>query len=211
MSEGTYQKLRDINVSEWAEKKGKFNYLSWAHAVDQLGKAHPTATWEVHTNADGLPWFRDGDEGYVHVSVTVDSITKGQWHPILDNRNAPIKNPNAFQVNTSIQRCLAKAIGLHGLGIGLYCGEDLLQYDGEGGGQKSQPGGAQATQTPEQQARALMKHHGLTNVNIVAYMEMYSKGKVQQISDFGEKTWVWLADTKNMDVAVAWVNEQIPF
>jgi len=33
--------------------------------------------------------------------------------------------PNAFQINTSIQRCLAKAIALHGLGIHIFAGEDL--------------------------------------------------------------------------------------
>ena len=33
--------------------------------------------------------------------------------------------PNAFQINTSIQRCLVKAIALHGLGLYIYAGEDL--------------------------------------------------------------------------------------
>ena len=51
-------------------------------------------------------------------------------HPILDNRNQTVKEPNAFQVNTSIQRCLAKAIALHGLGLYLYRGEDLPDADG---------------------------------------------------------------------------------
>jgi hypothetical protein len=46
-------------------------------------------------------------------------------HPVLDNRNKPIKTPDAFQVNTSIQRCLAKAIALHGLGLYIFAGEDL--------------------------------------------------------------------------------------
>jgi len=43
----------------------------------------------------------------------------------LDNRNQTIHEPNAFQINTSIQRCLAKAIALHGLGLYIYAGEDL--------------------------------------------------------------------------------------
>ena len=33
--------------------------------------------------------------------------------------------PNAYQINTSIQRCLAKAIALHGLGLYIYAGEDI--------------------------------------------------------------------------------------
>ena len=33
--------------------------------------------------------------------------------------------PDAFSVNTAMQRCLAKAISLHGLGMYIYAGEDL--------------------------------------------------------------------------------------
>ena len=66
---------------------------------------------------------------YVQVSVDVDSVVRTQIHPVLDNRNQTIKTPNAFQVNTSIQRCLAKAIALHGLGLYLFAGEDLPEAD----------------------------------------------------------------------------------
>ena len=48
---------------------------------------------------------------------------------LKDNRNKPLEKPNAFQINTSIQRCLAKAIALHGLGLYLFAGEDLPQVD----------------------------------------------------------------------------------
>ena len=48
-----------------------------------------------------------------------------QVHPVLNHQNQPIAAPNSFQINTSIQRCLAKAIALHGLGIHLFAGEDL--------------------------------------------------------------------------------------
>ena len=34
-------------------------------------------------------------------------------------------DPNCFDINTSIQRCLVKAIALHGLGLSIYAGEDL--------------------------------------------------------------------------------------
>jgi hypothetical protein len=33
--------------------------------------------------------------------------------------------PTAFDINTSLQRCLVKAIALHGPGLGLYAGDDL--------------------------------------------------------------------------------------
>ena len=41
--------------------------------------------------------------------------------------NKSVDEPNAFQINNSIQRCLAKAIALHGLGLYIYAGEDLPQ------------------------------------------------------------------------------------
>jgi hypothetical protein len=45
--------------------------------------------------------------------------------PVMDNRNKAIANPDAFAVNTAMQRCLVKAIALHGLGLYIYAGEDL--------------------------------------------------------------------------------------
>jgi hypothetical protein len=47
----------------------------------------------------------------------------------MDFRNQPIPNPNAYQVNTSMQRCLAKAISLHGIGLYIYAGENLPIVD----------------------------------------------------------------------------------
>ena len=40
-----------------------------------------------------------------------------------------IKNPNAMHLNTAMQRCLAKAIALHGLGLYIFQGEDLPEGD----------------------------------------------------------------------------------
>ena len=36
-----------------------------------------------------------------------------------------MKNPDSMDVNSSLQRCLAKAISLHGLGVHIYSGEDI--------------------------------------------------------------------------------------
>ena len=119
-----FTELAKINVSEHVEKKGKFSYLSWTFAVNELRKRYPDATWEVK-RFDGKP-FMNTELGYfVEVSVTVNGIELSQIHPVLDNRNRPIDNPNPFHINTSIQRCLVKAIALHGLGLYIYAGEDL--------------------------------------------------------------------------------------
>jgi hypothetical protein len=47
----------------------------------------------------------------------------------MDHRNKAISNPDSFQVNTAMQRCLAKAISLHGIGLYIYAGEDLPEQD----------------------------------------------------------------------------------
>ena len=131
--ENTFEKLNSVDVSKFTEKKGQFNYLSWAHAVRELLKVCPEATWEVHLfdNSDGTrqPYMKNGTGAYVQVSVNVDGVTRTQIHPVLDHKNSPIDNPNAFQINTSIQRCLAKAIALHGLGLYIFAGEDLPEAD----------------------------------------------------------------------------------
>jgi hypothetical protein len=119
-----YTELSKIDVSEHIEKKGRFSYLSWAWAVDQLRKKHPDATWEV-IRFNGVPFMQTNCGYFVEVAVTVNGITLSQIHPVLDNSNKPIKEPNSFQINTSIQRCLVKAIALHGLGLYIYAGEDL--------------------------------------------------------------------------------------
>lgn len=119
-----YSELAKIDVSEHVEKKGKFSYLSWAWAVDQLRRVDPEATWEV-IRFEGMPFMRTECGYFVEVAVTVKGITLSQIHPVLDNSNKPVAKPNAFQINTSIQRCLVKAIALHGLGLYIYAGEDL--------------------------------------------------------------------------------------
>ena len=131
--ENTFEKLNSVDVSKFTEKKGQFNYLSWAHAVRELLKACPEATWEVHLfdNADGTkqPYMKNGTGAYVQVSVDVEGVIRTQVHPVLDHKNSPIDNPNSFQINTSIQRCLAKAIALHGLGLYIFAGEDLPEAE----------------------------------------------------------------------------------
>ena len=121
-----FARLNEINVSSHIEKKGGFAYLSWPFAVAQLRLADPTATWEVRW-FDGLPFLHTDAGVFVEVAVTVQGITLSQIHPVLDGRNRPILAPTAFDINSSIQRCLVKAIALHGLGLYIYAGEDLPQ------------------------------------------------------------------------------------
>ena len=124
MGDNYFAELAKVDVSDHIEKKGQFTYLSWAYAVSELKKRHPDATWEVR-RFDGLP-YQKTELGYmVEVAVTVNGVTHSQIHPVLDGRNKPLQSPTVFDINTSIQRALVKAIALHGLGLYIYAGEDL--------------------------------------------------------------------------------------
>jgi hypothetical protein len=124
-----FTELAKVNVNEHIERKGQFSYLSWPFAVQQLRQFDPTATWAVQ-RFDGLPYIATEGGFYVEVAVTVQDITLSQIHPVLDGKNRPLLVPSAFDINTSIQRCLVKAIALHGLGLYIYAGEDLPEADG---------------------------------------------------------------------------------
>jgi len=128
MDTNYFKTLSSINVSDHIEKKGEFAYLSWPFAVAQLRLADPQACWEIK-RFNGLPYLGTDLGFFVEVAVTVQGITLSQIHPVLDGRNRPILSPSSFDINTSIQRCLVKAIALHGLGLYIYAGEDLP--DGE--------------------------------------------------------------------------------
>ena len=128
----SFARLSAINVNDHVEKKGGFSYLSWPYAVSQLRLADASAVWEVR-RFNGLPYLATEAGVFVEVAVTVQGITLSQIHPVLDGRNRPLLAPTAFDINTSIQRCLVKAIALHGLGLYIYAGEDLPQVAGTDG------------------------------------------------------------------------------
>lgn len=122
--------LSAVDVTRHVEKKGQFTYLSWPFAVSQLRQFDATASWEV-VRFNGLPFLSTDSGTFVEVAVTVRGLTLSQIHPVLDARNKTIPVPSAFDINTSIQRCLVKAIALHGLGLNVYAGEDLPQVENE--------------------------------------------------------------------------------
>ncbi|WP_053076606.1 DUF1071 domain-containing protein [Caenimonas sp. SL110] len=126
VEQSAFARLNAVNVSGHLEMKGQFSYLSWPFAVAELRKVEPSASWEVRRFHDGeLPYLQTDLGFFVEVAVTVGGVTLSQIHPILDTKNRPIVCPTAFDVNTSIQRCLVKAIALHGLGLSVFAGEDL--------------------------------------------------------------------------------------
>lgn len=125
--------LLKINVNSYTEKKGNLTYLSWAWAWAKVLEIDPEATWKAHEfgpDSSPLPYMILHDStAMVKVSVTIKGNTKSSLLPVMDHRNKAIQGPDAFQVNTAIMRCLAKAISMHGLGLYIYAGEDLPPMD----------------------------------------------------------------------------------
>jgi hypothetical protein len=118
-----YTELRKINVNEHIEKKNGLSYLSWAWAVDTLLQQDPSATWDYKEPK------QFGDTLMVFCSVTAFGKIMTAQLPVLDYRNKAIINPDAMAVNTAMQRCLAKAIALHGIGLYIYSGEDIPESE----------------------------------------------------------------------------------
>lgn len=126
------------------EKKGKYNYVSWAEAWKLVKEKYPGASFKIYerqTVKDGIiynsgifhfPISKEESSGaFVKVGVTIDKQEYVEVYPILNSYNKPInlKILNAFDINTSIKRALVKALAFHGLGLYIYEGEDLPMID----------------------------------------------------------------------------------
>jgi hypothetical protein len=120
----TFTELAKINVNQHTEKKGNLTYLSWAWAVDQLLRLDDTASWEYRFH-EGKPYVQIVDTCMVFCTVRAFGKDRTAQLPVMDYKNRAIVSPNAMEVNTAMQRCLAKAIALHGIGLYIYAGEDL--------------------------------------------------------------------------------------
>ena len=131
--------LSAIDCSKHVEKKNGFTYLSWAWAWSILKQHYPSAQYTKHlfqVNGNQLPYMLDAD-GNAYVTVTVKILdgdnpnglsaieSATEIMPVLNHANRPIKNPNSFEVNASLQRCMVKAIAALGLGCYIYAGEDM--------------------------------------------------------------------------------------
>ena len=121
-----FEELAAIDVGKKIEKKNGLSYLSWAWALDTLMRADPEAHWEY-----GEPKMF-GETMMVYCSVLAFAKWRTAHLPVMDYKNKCIPNPDAFAVNTAMQRVFVKAIAMHGLGLYIYAGEDLPLADDDG-------------------------------------------------------------------------------
>tara|TARA_Y100000401_G_scaffold99057_1_gene87129 strand:+ start:108 stop:689 length:582 start_codon:yes stop_codon:yes gene_type:complete len=129
--ENVYTNLSKISVADKVEKKGRFDYLSWAWAWHYVKQEYPTANRTVYENEMGVPYFTDGKFANVKVGITINNVEHIDYLPILDNanRSIPLTKITSFDVNNAIQRATAKAIAMHGLGLSLWIGEDTARLN----------------------------------------------------------------------------------
>lgn len=122
----SWKTLSGVNVNDDKERKGRFDYLSWAHAWKHVQNNVESATYEL---LDDVVYPDNSRE--VRCSVTIDGVTHMMWLAVMDNNNRAIKNPDARAINDARQRCLVKAIAMHGLGLYIYAGEGVPDAPGE--------------------------------------------------------------------------------
>lgn len=137
-----FQELYSLNVNQYVEKKQGLSYLSWSYAWAEFKKIYPDATYEIKKDEQGRCYFGDELIGYmVYTSVTAGGLTYEMWLPVMDNANKSMKLNaytystrqgeksveaiSMFDINKAVMRCLVKNLGMFGLGLYIYSGEDL--------------------------------------------------------------------------------------
>lgn len=119
-----WETLTSIDVDPMLKKKGKLDYLPWSIAWEQLMRAFPESVYEF----DEPNMFPNGT-GEQWVTVTVkegqNSFQRRWWLPYMDYKNQPVQDPTAVQINNTRMRVLVKCLGMMGLGLHVYTGEDV--------------------------------------------------------------------------------------
>jgi|MDSZ01.3.fsa_nt_gb hypothetical protein len=114
LGNNNFNALYNAPVEKYLKDKTgkKAEYLPWSMAWAMFKHYRPDASYIYEPDR-----YFDNGEVEVVVSVTTQGQTYQSILPVLDNKNQPRRNPNRFAVNTARQRCLTKAIAMHGLGL----------------------------------------------------------------------------------------------
>ena len=206
-----FSKLYAIDVSDYTETKKngstELTYLSWAWAWKCFKEECPDADYEIK-HWEGKPYVYDENLGYmVETSVTANGETKTMWLPVMNGANKAMKAKSytytvknwqtkqpeekiveaatMFDINTAIMRCLVKNIGMFGLGLYIYAGEDV-------------PEGESTNQNSKSSVEDIIKgiEEKMTADNAMAYYAKAIKIYGKETLEYKQWIKVW-ADKKN--------------
>lgn len=212
----TFEELYAINVNDKTEKKNGLTYLSWGYAWAQFCKVFPDATYKVYKNENGLPYVYDQNTGYMcFVEVTAGGITHEMWLPVMDSGNNAMKAERytkktkykeitveaatMFDINKTIMRCLTKCLGMFGLGLYLYNGEDLPEAES-----KEEKKEVKREVTEKDRPDLVMQITDLIKTMGLDDMKVYKKSGVETIGEIatsrlpGMLDWLVNMDEKTM-------------
>ena len=181
-----FEKLYKIDVKDRTQKKGKFDYLPWQTAIHLLMEQYPLATWrvvehyrEIKTEQGlvrmGYPYFYDPIvKGMaVETEVEIDGMVKSEILPVIDFRMKIIEQPDWFQINTSIKRCLVKNLAMFGLGLNVYEGGENWQQDTEqdetGTKEATAPTKKAGIKVPETPKEIFVEHFSMSEKEVEGY------------------------------------------
>jgi len=130
METNHFNVLASVNVSDKTDKKGNFDYISWAVCWRDVKALFPKAQYKIYKTPEGCNYWTDGRTAWVEVGVTIEGEEHIEHLPIMkNNKSIPLEGITSFEVNYSKQRALVKACAMHGYGISVYAGEDLNEGD----------------------------------------------------------------------------------
>ena len=141
--------------------------------------------WRVR-EWEELPYCKTEAGFFVEVEVEIEGILRSCKLPVLDYSNRTVAKPNAFQINTSIQRALTKCFALHGMALYLYAGEDLPFAYGE------------ETQEPVQMEDDLQRYQPIADAIIdkLSSEDLVGAGEIWSECSQDDMKALWVAKTK---------------
>jgi hypothetical protein len=129
MENNVFKTLSEIDVKSKVEKKGNQEYLSWSHAWAMVKQFYPDMQRIIYEDYHtGVNYFNDGKTCYVKVGIIINGLEHIDYLPVMDfkNQSIPLERVTSMDVNKTIQRSTTKALALHGAGLSLWSGEDLI-------------------------------------------------------------------------------------
>lgn len=115
-----WETLSKIDVSKHVEKKNGLSYLSWAWAWGVLMEHFPHAEYSFSS-----PELHQDGTVTVYCDVMIGNCHRTMWLPVMDYKNAAVKNPDARKISDTKMRTLVKCLAMFGLGHYIYAGEDI--------------------------------------------------------------------------------------